>query len=597
MFTLNDNQRALLSQARTWAEDGERRFEFWSGRAAREAALSAFARTLADRSLRAGRALDAETRARLLRLAGELAPNPNLSRRLYATRPAEFDTRLRTLFYGDGPLLERLREFLSARGTGILTASQLLCAFAPDTFPLLTRPALRRLNLTAAQKRDALTEAAERYGFDLPASGSPDAAMTMLTWFVVYEAVRDALGVAAFSEAAALLRAPAPPVAAPVAGLVREPRAGYQAEPTPPAPLTETRLLTALEEFAAGQGFAFPPLALRSYYVALQTKPFAILSGVSGAGKTKMAELFAEALTGHHPSQFRLIPVRPDWADATALFGYQNVLANRYVSTPFLDLARAAALPENRQKTFFVCLDEMNLARVEYYLADYLSVLESRSRRVALHADVPDFVLPPNFFVTGTINRDETTHAFSRKVLDRANTLDFDARPMFADFPSKGSARLDEDLTASPAERQNLFLSARIPHVARARERLTRLDSTFPDRAVHALQTLNDLLYPHRLHFAFRVRDDVLLFLANSFDAETDAGLLRPDSEENFQIALDLQIKQKALPKLSGPAELLDPILRDVQTWAESANLTQTAARTARMRAQGAATGFVGFYE
>lgn len=595
MFTLNDNQRALLAQARAWAEDGERRFEFWSGHAAREAALSAFARTLTGSGLRAGRALDAGTRASLLRLAGELAPNSNLSRRLYADRPAEFDARLRTLLYGDGPLLERLREFLSARGTGLLTASQLLCAFAPDTFPLLTRPALRRLNLTAAQKRDALTEAAERYDFDLPVSGAPDAAMTMLAWFVVCEAVRDALGVAVYPEADALLRAPAPPAVAAI--LIREPRAGYQAEPSPPAPLTETRLLAALEEFAVGQGFAFPPLALRSYYVALKTKPFVLLSGVSGAGKTKMAELFAEALTGHHPGQFRLIPVRPDWADATALFGYQNVLANRYVSTPFLDLARAAALPENRHKAFFVCLDEMNLARVEYYLADYLSALESRAQRVALHADVPDFVLPPNFFVTGTINRDDTTHAISRKVLDRANTLDFDARPVFDAAGGKGIARLDEDLTALPAERQALFLAARVTPVARARERLTRLDSTFPDRAVHALQTLNDLLYPHRLHFAFRVRDDVLLFLANSFDAETDAGLLRPDSEENFQIALDLQIKQKVLPKLSGPAELLDPILRDVQTWAESAKLTQTAARTARMRAQGAATGFVGFYE
>lgn len=156
--------------------------------------------------------------------------------------------------------------------------------------------------------------------------------------------------------------------------LYAENSSSYDADP--PA-LTETALLAGLEEYALSQGFTFPPHLFRSYYVALKTKPFAILSGVSGTGKTKMAEIVAEALTGHHPGQFRLIPVRPDWADSTPLFGYQNILANRYVSTPFLDMARRASLPENRDRAFFVCLDEMNLARVEHYLADYLSALES----------------------------------------------------------------------------------------------------------------------------------------------------------------------------------------------------------------------------
>ena len=104
-----------------------------------------------------------------------------------------------------------------------------------------------------------------------------------------------------------------------------------------------------------GLGFTFPAYRLRSYYVALKTKPFAILSGVSGTGKTRLAELFAEAMTGLAPKQFRLIPVRPDWNDASALFGYQNVLANRYVSTPFLDIVRAAGLPENRRESI-LCL-------------------------------------------------------------------------------------------------------------------------------------------------------------------------------------------------------------------------------------------------
>jgi len=515
---------------------------------------------------------------------------------LYAGDPKGFDDRLRRLLFGSDALLDRLRVFLSARGTGVQTASSLLCAFSPDTYPLITRPALRRLGLTPEQRREALVEAAELYGFVLPEAGPPDAAQSLLALFPIYEQIRETLGLATYPEVDAALRSDVLAVAASLAGQVREPGAGYVAE-GPPA-LTETTLLAALEEYALGQGFTFPAYRLRSYYVALKTKPFAILSGVSGTGKTRLAELFAEAMTGHTVGQFRLLPVRPDWNDSAALFGYHNLLANRYVSTPFLEIARRAALPENRQRAFFVCLDEMNLARVEHYLADYLSALESRGHRIPLHEDVPDLVLPPNLFVTGTVNVDETTHGFSRKVLDRANTLDFDEPPVMAGvLGGKGGARLDEDLGASPAARQVLFLNARVVTVGRARERLARLDAAFPDRALAALQAVNDLLYAHRLHFAYRVRDDVLMFLANSFDSDTGMGLLLPEQEANFQLALDLQMAQKVLPKLHGPSETLAPMMARLQSWADANGFQVTTAKVARMRAHGEETGYVRFHE
>lgn len=601
MFQLNDKQRALLAAARAWQEDGERRFDFWSQREALGAATQTFRRVLGESGLASGRRLTDDARARLLRVAALLSPNANLSRRLFAHDPTDFDRRLRALLASAQPLPERLATFLSVRGAGALTAAQLLCASAPETFPLLSRLALRRLHLTAAQKREAVRQAAERYGFE--AAGRPDAVQGLLGLFVVYEAVRDALRTSFYPEIDALLRAdwallPTAGEMAPIRA-VREPSAGYEAPPASPT-LTETALLGGLEEWALGQGFVFPPHLLRSYYIALKTKPFAILSGVSGTGKTKMAELLAEGLTGHHPTQFRLIPVRPDWADSTPLFGYHNVLANRYVSTPFLEIARAAGLPENRDKAYFVCLDEMNLSRVEHYLADYLSALESRARRIPLHEDVPDLALPNNLFLTGTVNVDETTHAFSRKVLDRANTLDFDAPPRLTELTGvhKGVADLSAELgDATPAERQRVFLQGRIGHVGRARERLAQIGADFPGRALAILQAINDRLYPHRLHFAYRVRDDVLLFLANSFDAETGQGLLLPDTDENFALALDLQIHQKALPKLNGVAEQLDALLSDLHAWAEAEALPRTAQKLARMRAHGAATGYVRFYE
>lgn len=610
MFTLSDNQIALLLAARAWREEGERRFDFWSRRAALQGAADAFMRTLDDSGLRAGRPLAPETRDRLLRLASELAPNPHLSRRLYAADPAGFDTRLRALFYGDAPLETRLAEFIQVRGTGALTGSQLLCAFDPRSFPLITRAALRRLRLSPAQKRAALGDAAGRYGFTAGVSTTP--AQSLLALFVVYEAVRDALRAATYPQVDDLLRAewgllpglahipPSPSSAEgiPTNDALREPSVSYDVSPMPV--LTETALLAAAEEHALAQGFTFPPHLLRSYYVALKTRPFAILSGVSGTGKTRLTELLAEWITGYAPAQFTLIPVRPDWADSAPLFGYHNILAGRYVSTPFLDMARAAGRPENRTRTYFVCLDEMNLARVEYYLADYLSALESRAHRVPLHEGVPDLILPPNLFVTGTVNVDETTHAFSRKVLDRANTLDFDDAPVFltstgAGVKGAGLAASEEAIT--PVERQALFLGSRLGGVGRARERLSQIDPAFPVLALDALQSLNDRLYPHRLHFAYRVRDDVLSFLAHSFDAQTGQGLLLPDAAGNFALALDLQVCQKVLPRLSGLSEALDPVLAALRAWAEAWPLPRAAARLARMQAHGAATGFVRFHE
>jgi len=668
MFTLTDTQRLLLATARAWQGEGERRFDHWSRRETMQAATQAFAQTLAASGLRAGRPLAPETRARLLHLAASLAPNRTLSRRLHAAGPAAFDRRLGILLLGDDSLEARLRQFVAAPGAGAFTAAQLLCASAPDTYPLLTRAALRRLRLTAAQKRAALADAAARYEFALPPA--PDAAQSLLALFVAYEDVRRALGALSFPEVDDLLKGdwallpslweqespgprprqigtaltPQPPP--PLAGEGEHPiprplplregqgskkgglsilsdsspsRRGRPGEGAPPPsevraavvaretnahydtapPLTETGLLAALEEYALGQGFTFPPHLLRSYYIALQTKPFAILSGVSGSGKTKMAELFAEMLTGHAPAQFRLLPVRPDWADSAALFGYHNVLANRSVSTPFLDMARAAARPEHRARAYFVCLDEMNLARVEHYLADYLSALESRSHRVPLHEDVPDFVLPPNVFVTGTVNVDETTHAFSRKVLDRANTLDFDAAPVSLGMTpgGKGASLALGDDTLLPVQCQQLFLQSRVVGVGRARERLSQIDARFGERALSALQEVNDRLHAQRLHFAYRVRDDVLVFVANAFDAQTQGSLLLPDKDENFTLALDLQMCQKVLPRISGLHDTLAPLLADLQTWAEAWPLPRMAARLARMRAHAAQTGYVRFYE
>lgn len=171
---------------------------------------------------------------------------------------------------------------------------------------------------------------------------------------------------------------------------------------------------------------------------ALDDKHFVILSGISGTGKTQLARLYANAVYGMEYEvdnpYMSVIPVRPDWTDSSSLFGYYSSFENRYVIPEFLRMVLKAH--QEREKPHFVVLDEMNLARVEYYLSDYLSGVESR-KEIPLHnrvdfMEIPKTVaIPPNLYVIGTVNVDETTHSISDKVLDRAfvmtlSEVDFD---------------------------------------------------------------------------------------------------------------------------------------------------------------------------
>ena len=135
-----------------------------------------------------------------------------------------------------------------------------------------------------------------------------------------------------------------------------------------------------------------------------------------------------------------LISVRPDWMDNKGFLGFYNILDQKYHSTPLLDFILNAKA--NSHKPYFVILDEMNLAKVEYYFSDFLSIMESRTvdnpdgEKIHLHSleeakthegrKIPQKIrIPRNLFFTGTVNVDETTYMFSPKVLDRANVMEF----------------------------------------------------------------------------------------------------------------------------------------------------------------------------
>jgi len=184
-------------------------------------------------------------------------------------------------------------------------------------------------------------------------------------------------------------------------------------------------------------GLIFSPQLIQRFIASLCTKPFVICSGLSGSGKTKLAQAFAQWICykeedGKKNEQYCIVPVGADWTNREPLLGYPNALQESNYIKPengVLDLINRARLHET--KPYFLILDEMNLSHVERYFADFLSTMESGDA-IPLHTiedeenGIPKQIkLPKNLFIIGTVNIDETTYMFSPKVLDRANTIEF----------------------------------------------------------------------------------------------------------------------------------------------------------------------------
>lgn len=661
-FRLTEAQvERLLDCRASWEEgEGEERLERLRQREADAETLRAISRLLEETDFGAGNDLTHSQMTRLLTLVRALAPNPNLDARLLRQpdEPAALNRALRALLYSPSPPFARLRLFTLRLHAGGQTAMQFLCAVFPTEWPLVTPTGLRALALSPEQQTTALLEARLRYGVprevketeEMRSAPDGDSALRALSAAVVYEAARKALELSDYVEVHRLLthglaerptrrqKSLSQALYAPTgretpAGAVQEPEAPTYT-PAPPEPdgvfigtderapplpdisgIMESEVLSALEADIASQGFTYPPLAIRDYYLALQTKPFALLSGLSGTGKTRLTSLFSEALTGN-AAQYRLLPVRPDWTDSTPMLGYVNLLAGggegRFVSTPFLDFLHRAERLENAARAFFLCLDEMNLARVEHYFAEILSAMETSSRELLL-PDGRALRLPANLFFTGTLNLDETTHSLSRKVLDRANVLTFLDVRLDAEEPTTESVRpqpveasgesQQERRRPTPQERQVVFLGTRLGSVAEAKEKLRQVSppgEDFAARIVRILTEGNALLEPHGLHFAYRVRDEALRYCAHSFDRRGH-GLLCPEAPEdldtNLRRALDCQLQQKILPRFTGTREQIESPAREMQRWAEQNGFSQTAQRLARLLARLQRDGFAAYDE
>ncbi len=180
-------------------------------------------------------------------------------------------------------------------------------------------------------------------------------------------------------------------------------------------------------------GLNYNKQLITRYISSLATKPFVLLSGLSGSGKTKLAQAFAQWIS-ENENQYCIVPVGADWTNREPLLGYVNALDNTEYILPengALKLLIEANKEENKNKPYFLILDEMNLSHVERYFADFLSIMESKDQ-LKLHSDTDakgivssHLSWPKNLFIIGTVNIDETTYMFSPKVLDRANVIEF----------------------------------------------------------------------------------------------------------------------------------------------------------------------------
>ena len=303
----------------------------------------------------------------------------------------------------------------------------------------------------------------------------------------------------------------------------------------------------------------------RRYITALLAKPFVILTGNSGTGKTRIALRFAEWL--EKDNNCLIVPVGADWTDNTKMLGYFNPIAHdgkgEYVKSKVLDFILLAE--QHLDIPFFLILDEMNLSHVERYFSDFLSAMES-GKPILLYKKpegcedkTPETItLPDNLFVTGTVNIDETTYMFSPKVLDRANVIEF--RP---DMDSVLAVLGQADSKENTIGQANLGMAEAFLKLSKA----IKTDNLTEDKIKTAKEILAEIyekLQSSGFEFAYRTVKEISLYLkaANKLGGNAD-----------INKAIDEQVLQKILPKLHGNKKQIGQLLEELKKLFEDKKL------------------------
>lgn len=315
--------------------------------------------------------------------------------------------------------------------------------------------------------------------------------------------------------------------------------------------LENSRITSSLDidqiiESIQKSGLIFDPDFVKRYICALLTKPFVILSGLTGSGKTQLAMALPKILC-EDESQYKVIPVGADWTNRENLLGYPNaIISGKYEVPVALKLILEASKPGNENKPYFLILDEMNMSYVERYFADFLSAMESHESIPLWDEkgqDVPTSItLPNNLFVVGTINVDETTYMFSPKVLDRANVIEFRINK------DQMGEYLDGTCSLGPLEKLTECASDFV-NISSGKVSVS-LDDSMKETLLGVFDTLSKI----QKEFGYRTASEMSRFI----------GLVKTYAKMSDEGAVDSAIVQKLLPKVHGSRKKVSPILKSL---------------------------------
>lgn len=335
----------------------------------------------------------------------------------------------------------------------------------------------------------------------------------------------------------------------------------------------------------------------RPYLIAIKSKPFLLLAGISGTGKSRIVRELARACwdegseeyKAQKPENFEMIQVKPNWHDSTELIGYVSRVSGEavYVIGDFLRFVTKAW--ENLDVPYFLCLDEMNLAPVEQYFAEFLSVIESRKSDGKGHVTTDPILkkstedwyrvltaeltgdnealrtqfleegiaLPQNLIVVGTVNMDETTFSFSRKVLDRAMTIEMNEVDLWGglDYKYERIGKLSGDMLIGKAV-EGVDVYADNKEVC--------------DIALEYLKSVNEILDKTPFKVAYRTRNEFLLYVVNNLPYTIGEDGTEYSRENVIATALDEITSMKVLSRIEGddtkvPSSLLAELKRVIR--------------------------------
>ncbi len=339
---------------------------------------------------------------------------------------------------------------------------------------------------------------------------------------------------------------------------------------------------------------------------AIQTKPFILLAGISGTGKSRLVRELAFKTCNNanlrednnKPGNYELIPVKPNWHDSSELIGYiSRINGEKYIATPFIKfIAKAWSFPKT---PFFLCLDEMNLAPVEQYFAEYLSIIETRTSKngivisdaildmesigennfatlleeigVKNEGDTENLYsqfmkngiqIPNNLIVMGTVNMDETTYSFSRKVLDRAMTIEMNNIDL--------SSGLDIENNELSYPSEYISFDSIIGNKTIGAEVYGEFDKS--EDVLIYLKDLNKILDGSPFKIAYRVRDEFLIYVSHN---ENKSGV--------FNQALDILTSMKVLSRIEGDETKVKQILEDLLDFFEKKDFKMSLSKVQEM--------------